>query len=207
MRKEYLIQSGAKLSLRENSEGKLIASGYAATYNTRSKLILEDNKRFYEEILPGAFETGLANSVNVIANIDHKRELMVAKRKSGTLNIEADDIGLRFEVELPDTQRGRDLAVQKERGDVSELSFAFLLRNKDFKWSRTEKGELLRKISDFYKITDIAFLQGEPAYPNTYMELATREYDEANASLLMEEQAREKELSEYYESLRADFYN
>ena len=202
--KKQFIEQDLSVSIRSGENNEQIVFGYAATYGTRSKMLFEGGKRFYEEVLPGAFETGLDNSADTRALIDHDKALLLGRVKSGTLSLRADERGLYFELTLPNTQRGRDLGEQIERGDVSELSFAFMVRNSDFTWSRTETGELLRKISDFYKITDISLLQGEPAYYNTSMSM--RDYDDVVEKLEHEETAERQHLDNYYKQIKESFY-
>ena len=61
--KKQFIEQDLKVSIRSGENDEQVVFGYAATYNTRSKMIVENGKRFYEEVLPGAFVSGLANSL------------------------------------------------------------------------------------------------------------------------------------------------
>jgi HK97 family phage prohead protease len=51
---------------------------------------------------------------------------VLGRNKSGTLRLSVDGIGLRYEIDPPDTQAARDLIESLRRGDVSGSSFAFL---------------------------------------------------------------------------------
>jgi HK97 family phage prohead protease len=49
--------------------------------------------------------------------------MVLGRNKSGTLRLSEDNIGLHYQVDLPDTTYARDLAISMERGDVSQSSF------------------------------------------------------------------------------------
>ena len=58
--------------------------------------------------------------------------------------MDVDDEGLRYEIDLPPTATGRDLAVLLKRGDISGSSFGF--RVLDDEWGETEDGYPLRTL-------------------------------------------------------------
>ncbi len=134
--------------------------GYAATFNELSL----DLGGFREKIAPGAFKASLARGDDVRALIDHNPERIIGRRTSGTLRIVEDDKGLAVEIDLPDTQAGRDILASIKRGDVSGQSFSFYTIGQDWKrdpatnlWERT----LL--VADLVDVGPVTF----PAYPTT----------------------------------------
>jgi len=109
-----------KVELRKAASGAASLKGYAAVYNSRSY----DLGGFTEIIAPGAFDQVLADGEDVIATaLDH--EGIIGRTMSKTLRLGVDQRGLYYEVDLPDTQAGRDIAVLVERGDVRGSSFGF----------------------------------------------------------------------------------
>ena len=189
---DILVRSG------ENKE--VLIYGYAALYNNRSKLLIEGGKTFYEIIRNGAFIEGLANSRDIIMSLDHDRYKLLARTKSGTLILRSDEKGLYFEFNIPDTTLGRDTLTMIESGDISELSFAFYLRNIDFEWSRLSDGTLLREITNFKSLKDVSLLQTDAAYNNTDVVVDAREYEEIERKL-------NSNLDDYYIQLKNNFYN
>lgn len=149
------IRSGDRL---QASQGKLV--GYAAVFNKPS----HDLGGFREVILPGAFTRTLATSENVRALYNHDTGQVLGRVGAGTLRLAEDEIGLRFELDLPPTTYARDLAALVERGDVAGCSFAFRVRPGGETWEQRD-GQDVRILSalDLDEITVTA----NPAYPDT----------------------------------------
>lgn len=103
-------------------EGKKL-TGYAARFNVETDL-----GEFIEVIRPGAFTRTLAaaTAANVRAIYEHDGKALLGRLGAGTLRLEEDADGLKFELDLPETTLGRDLAELVKRGDVAGCSFGFL---------------------------------------------------------------------------------
>jgi HK97 family phage prohead protease len=113
-----------------NDEGARKIGGYGAVFNSETVI----GGEFREKIAPGAFSKAIGGDVRSFFN--HNSALILGRTKSGTLRIWEDERGLRYEVDLPDTQAGRDLAVSMERGDVDGSSFAFRVTKQSWDESR-----------------------------------------------------------------------
>lgn len=138
-------------------------SGYAATFNNLS----HDLGGFRETIAPGAFSRSLRSNADVMALSEHNAHKgILGRTKSGTLRLNEDKVGLRFECDLPDTQLGRDIAESVGRGDLDSCSFGFVA--KDQSWDRST-GEAIRSLIDL-DIFDVSIV-ANPAYPNTSVAL------------------------------------
>jgi HK97 family phage prohead protease len=143
----------------ERAEGKAPRiGGYAAVFNSESV----DLGGFVERIAPGAFGGSLSKGADVRALWNHDRNVILGRTKSGTLRLTEDARGLAFELDLPDTQAGRDLAVLVERKDISGMSFAF--RTQADNWAKVA-GAWLRTLLevDLIDVSPVTF----PAYPAT----------------------------------------
>ena len=103
----------------EGKAGRLV--GYAARFNEPAVIA----GRWREQVAPGTFARAIARD-DVHALIEHDFGKIIGRNRSGTLRLQEDENGLRVEVDLPDTQLGRDLAVEIERGDRDQMSFGFL---------------------------------------------------------------------------------
>ena len=120
-------------SQQPNSPGTII--GYAAVYDSLS----EDLGGFRERLNPGCFDKCLASNPNVFALVNHDPNLVLGRTRSGTLQLFGDRMGLRMECVLPNTSTGRDLYESIQRGDLSQMSFAF--RALDDSWDDEDDPE------------------------------------------------------------------
>lgn len=144
-------------------DGKKKLIGYAALYDSPSS----DLGGFTEIIRPGAFDRAIKENQEVLARAEHDTRLLLGRRSNGTCRVTADAKGLLYEIDVPDTQAGRDLMTLVERGDIRGSSFAFSIPNPetDQRWSRTAEGGPLRELLDL-NIHDVA-PTADPAYPTT----------------------------------------
>lgn len=97
-----------------------VIDGYAAKFNSQS----EDLGYFVEKIAPGAFANTIAND-DIRALWNHNWDLILGRNKAGTLRLVEDDVGLKIEIDAPDTVCGRDAVESVRRGDVTQMSFGF----------------------------------------------------------------------------------
>jgi len=79
---------------------------------------------FRESIAPRAFRKTIKDS-DVRALFNHDPAHVLGRNKAGTLRLSEDDVGLVYEIDLPDTQTARDLWTSIDRGDITQSSFAF----------------------------------------------------------------------------------
>jgi HK97 family phage prohead protease len=143
-------------------------AGYAAVFNRPSELIPAGTTRFREVIRPPAFNRTLVGErrpADVRALVDHRTHLIVGRMKPGTLRLSTDPVGLRFEVDPPDNDVGRDLVESIRRGDLNQCSFGFDVPDGGDRWSLDGDGVPLRELLDveLFEISIVTF----PAYPGT----------------------------------------
>lgn len=141
--------------------------GYAAVFNSRSKLIMEFGELFYEEIEPGAFRDVLESpELDVYLTFNHSRDYIIGRTKSGTLILREDETGLWFKAQMPETQVGHDTWELVKRGDLFENSFAFSVDNEGFRWTETEDDIPLRIITNVRRLVDVSVVT-HGAYSDT----------------------------------------
>src|SRR2546425_249706 len=117
-----------KASLRANkfaSDGKMRIDGYAATYNTPTRI----GNLFHEQLMPGSFKKAVARGDDSFLLFNHNLEAILGRTSSGTLKLTDDQKGLFFSAVLPDTTLGTDIFKLISRGDLGECSFAFAIEN------------------------------------------------------------------------------
>ena len=130
-------------------------SGYAALFGIEARI----GGGLVETIAPGAFLTTLSTKPDILALADHDPKRLIARTKSGTLRLREDQRGLAFELDVPDTQVGRDLLVMAERGDLGGMSFGFVALDEEVTGDRRE----LREI----ELYEISVVSAFPAYDGT----------------------------------------
>ena len=133
--------------------------GHAALWDSLS----EDLGSFREIVRRGTFTRSLKNNADIRALFNHSPDLILGRSSAGTLKLEEDEIGLRFEILPPDTTLGRDLLESIRRGDVSQVSFGFQVQEDRF--SKLTDGTVLRELLDvdLFDVSPVVY----PAYPQT----------------------------------------
>lgn len=152
-----------KVEFRAEGEGKAPKIvGHAAVFNTPSQLI---GGVFRELIKPGAFTEALKKS-DIRALVDHDSRLILGRTSAGTLRVSEDDTGLAIEIDPPDTTYARDLLVSMQRGDITAMSFSFIVGDDGQEWARDpdETGHWTRTIMRFDQVFDVSPVT-YPAYP------------------------------------------
>jgi HK97 family phage prohead protease len=151
------------------SEGtKLVAAGVAIRYGQPSKVMRD----FREIIAPGAADQALTER-DVKALHEHDQHKILGRVSAGTLRIENTPTEMRYEIDLPDTTYGRDLAVSLERRDITGSSFGFRALKSAEKWSVDDDGIALRTVGAFEMFDHIS-TTANPAYDLHTSELAFR---------------------------------
>lgn len=128
-------------------EGRTL-TGYAALYNSWSKPLMGSRGEFREQIAPGAFDAAIQKGASLWFMHDSKQ--IIANTKSGTLQLESDERGLKYTATLGESQRDQDILDLVRRGVVSEMSFGFRVPDGGDSWSgrdRTLRSVDLREIS------------------------------------------------------------
>lgn len=162
MSKERIYRSISEM----RTSGKTI-SGVACVVESWSK----DLGGFRELIKREALTEELINKSDIMLNVDHNPEKVLARSKfgKGSLRLFITERGLEFTTEAPDTQLGRDVLVMLERGDYSQCSFCFSLGEGSDYWYQDANGQLCREIKSFDKLYDVSIVY-DPAYDATQVD-------------------------------------
>lgn len=91
-----------------------------------------------ERIAPGAFDRAIKED-DCRALFNHDSNCVLGRTTNKTLRLNSDKKGLRYEIDPPDTQLGRDVQELLKRGDVSGSSFGFEIRK--VKWEEERDAE------------------------------------------------------------------
>ena len=134
-KKELRYMPILNLEIRNRDDTqKMTVAGYAVKFNERSRMLYDE---FFEKVAAGAFAKSLEENT-IKALWDHNTNLVLGSTKSQTLRIKEDDIGLYFELDLPDTETGRNAYESISRGDVDGVSFGFNVRADNWEYIKEE---------------------------------------------------------------------
>lgn len=134
-------------------------TGHAAVFDRLSA----DLGGFRERIKRGAFRKALDADQDVRFLVNHDANLLLARTKSGTMELREDPKGLRVYAELAPTSYAQDLRVLVKRGDLSQMSFGFTVESDT--WTDKD-GEVTRTINSFDRLVDVSVVTF-PAYSQT----------------------------------------
>jgi HK97 family phage prohead protease len=140
------------------TDDKSIIGGYAAKFEVMS----EDLGWFREKIRKGAFAKSLTER-GVLAFWNHNSDYVLGNTENNTMKVWEDEIGLRFELEMPDTTIGEDAYKIIKRGDAKGVSFGF--RTRVDEWDESDRDHPVRTLVDvmLYEVSPTSM----PAYPQT----------------------------------------
>ncbi|MRB01908.1 HK97 family phage prohead protease [Bacillus thuringiensis] len=152
-----------KLSTRDATEEQPSKiTGYAAVFNSKTTI----GGWFDEVIEHGAFARSLSENGDIRALFNHNWDNVLGRTKSGTLRLEEDEKGLKFEIELPNTSVGRDLAESMSRGDINQCSFGFWITEENWDYSVEPALRTIKEV-ELYEISVVSI----PAYEDTEVSL------------------------------------
>jgi len=173
------------LEVRSMDGGKKKIKGYALKWSQRYNM-----GWFTEEIHRDALKGADLGDVRALFN--HDPNAVLGRTTAGTLRLSEDETGLSYEIDLPDTQLGRDLAASIERGDISQSSWGFTLRVDDNstgdEWQRDggKDHRVIKSVRQVWDVSPVTF----PANPNT--DVARRSLDAIQAEQEAKEQAKQE---------------
>ena len=173
--------------LRASKDGdKMIVEGYGAVFNHKSRLIFDWDGIYNEIIREGAFDEVLESAdLDVLLTRDHDNGKILARlnreQDHATLSLSVDEKGLKYRAELPNTELARETFALIERGDLSESSFVFAIREEGQTWD-FNGDEATRYIDNVAGLYDVSVVW-KGAYSNTDIKTAARHYTDAKKAI------------------------
>lgn len=177
--KEYRCLLGSDTEFRIAQEGdKNFLEAYGIVFNRDSHPIYG---LFIERIDPKALDN--ADMRSIISKYNHDINKVLGTTWANTLTYKIDDKGVKYRVELPDTETGREVKVLAERGDLRGSSFEFIIAKEGAKWTQEDRGGIkvdIRTVTNIAEILDLSPVM-RPAYPDTEgkVKIYKREMQEA----------------------------
>ena len=145
----YVDQRRAPMVVRTNEDGTVGFGGYATTWDTWYDVAGGPPYGWVESIARGAATKTLAEHADVRFLFDHEG-IPMARTKSRTMSLTADEIGLLTDVPSVDVAGNvfvQALASAIGRGDVDEMSFAFRVTRQEWNDDYTER--IIRELQLF----------------------------------------------------------
>ena len=141
--------------------GRKIISGYFARFDDQYDMYGDGS--LIERIDRHAFDKVLAAGKDVRFLYNHDSSNVLARTGSGSGRLWTDDIGLAGEIEINmDDSMARDVYARVLRGDVSQCSFGFFVRDERI---TRDQGKVIFTVleADLMEVSIVAF----PAYEKT----------------------------------------
>jgi HK97 family phage prohead protease len=165
-----------ELVIETRASGREAIRGLAIPYNRLSL----DLGGFRERILPGAFDKILSRQrgrSEILSYYNHNSDLLLGRESAGTLTVTAEEKGISYTVEPPDTSAGRDVLALVRSRNLTGSSFAFTVAQRNGeRFTTDEGGKAIREIveaSGLYELGPV----NVPAYGSaTSAVVAQRSY-------------------------------
>lgn len=146
-------------------------SGYSAVFNSRS----EDLGGFTEFMAEGAFSRVLTDDPDVRGLVNHDSNQLIGRTSAGTMRLVQDNRGLKYDIDVADTQAGRDIMVSVERGDTTGSSFAFTVESDEWATVDGAQERTITAVKGLFDSGPVTF----PAYPASVSQVSLRSLDAA----------------------------
>ena len=190
----------------QEEDGIVVLSGRPIVYNSRTDL------GYFDEIIEqGALDTTDLTDVRFLVNHDTgKIPLARSRRNNGnsTMQFSVDQEGMRIDwvkLDVENNEQARALASAVKRGDITGMSFMFILDEDGYEWQNLETDHptrVIKRISSVIEVSAVTF----PAYEATSIEVNQRNkqaLESARASLESARMRGDKPLDSELELLKA----
>lgn len=165
--------------------------GYAIIFDS-----LSEDLGFREVIAKGAVTEDTINRSDVFCLFNHNPDKVLARSKygEGSLSLQVDDKGLKYNFEVPNTELGNELIEHLRRGEIDGSSFAFIVSADEGseKWENKE-GTTYRTINKIECLCDVSPVW-QPAYSATSVSARAKEMLNTMEQEKLEQLENEKDI-------------
>ncbi len=182
MNKKTLIFRSEAIKIKNNTE--MILEGYVVKWNELSY----DIDGFRERVKKGAFKRSLINN-DIKALYQHDYSKVLGSTKSNTLELQEDNIGLRYKAILNDTSWSKDC--YECANDLDGVSFGFTIIEDNWIWEGNQRIRELLEV-DLFEISFVTY----PAYPSSEINKRSRRGQKMKGRVKELRQKINKRLSE-----------
>ncbi len=147
----------------QNDTNDMKIEGYAVRYDEPATHTFGEYA-FTEVIKRGALDN--TDFSDVVLRYNHNDTwCIMARTKNNSLQLIKDDIGLKIQANLIETQSNRDIYKAIQSGLIDKMSFSFTVEEKGDNWSTTKK-QTYREITNINKLYDVSVVD-TPFYDTT----------------------------------------
>ena len=147
----------------DNQDEKMTIEGYAIKFDSPATHQY-GSRKFTETIKRGALDN--TDMKDVPLRYNHNDNVMImARTRNKSLRLIVDNIGLKIESDLLDTQSNRDLYKAIKEGLIDKMSFAFRVADGGDTWTFGDK-ETTREVNNIAKLYDVSVVD-TPFYDST----------------------------------------
>ena len=154
--REYRQIMVENMETRDADNGEKIVEGYATTFDQEYRLWGDARYEVLESIDRNAFNN--TDMADVIMQYDHEGRVF-ARKSNGTLQLAADEHGLKIRADLGGTEIGRQLYEEIKGGYTTKMSFGFTVGKQErteTEDKETGKVTVHRKITEIKKLYDVS---------------------------------------------------
>jgi HK97 family phage prohead protease len=141
------FQFTAEVRAGEEGDGRRIV-GHASVFDAEYPIGDPRSYGFIEVVRPGAFARAIREAQDVPALFNHEAGHLLARSGSGTLRLAEDATGLRIEADVAETSVGNDVLHLIQRGDLSQMSFAFRPAVGGDRWTTREDDGVIVEVRE-----------------------------------------------------------
>jgi HK97 family phage prohead protease len=167
------------VKVETRADGSKAITGYAAVFHRDGEPGTEYRlgPDIVERIAPTAFNRAIQEKHDARALFNHDPNMLLGRAGAGTLRMSVDQRGLKYEIDLPETSVGQDVAASIARGDLTGSSFAFRINGKQGQRFEKGSGYDVRNILDvdLFDVGPVTY----PAYEGTTAGLRSGEATDA----------------------------
>jgi len=147
----------------DSQQNEMIIEGYAIMFEKPAAHKMGD-QMFIEVIKRGALD--MTNMKDVPLRYNHNDTWMImARTRNKSLQLLTDEIGLKIQASLIDTQSNRDAYKAIQAGLIDKMSFAFTIAENGDTWTINDK-ETIREVTNIDKLWDVSVVD-TPFYDST----------------------------------------
>lgn len=150
----------AEIRLIENNDEQPKFDGYSAVFNQLSPNL----EGFREKIDPGTFAQSILED-DIRSLFNHDQNYVLGRNTNGTLTLTEDEHGLRAVNLLEDTYIDHYLIKKIKRGDITGMSFGFVVPEGGDKWDMSDPENPIRTLTRviLWDVSPVTY----PYYPTT----------------------------------------